>query len=96
MALQEAIDHYHELLGDAALAGETAGQLQDQMHRRGLYFGARPLCSVLRPRFLTEMQYRYLQTRTRVLLPAFARAHDAAMADPAFRAQFRLEDWEER
>jgi hypothetical protein len=94
MPLQAAIDHYHALLTDD-LAGETQAQLDDQLRRRGLFFGDRPLCSVLRPRFLTPEQYRYLKGRCGVLLRAFGKAHRAAMEDPTFRRQFRLTDWEE-
>lgn len=94
MALQAAIDDYHALLSDD-LAAETQEQLLDQLRRRGLFFGERPLCSVLRPRFLTPGQYRFLKVRTRVLLRAFAKIYGAAMSDPAFRRQFRLEGWEE-
>jgi hypothetical protein len=95
MALQEAIDHYHALLTDE-LAGETQAQLDDQLRRRGLFFGARPLCTVLRPRFLTPAQSSFLQRRVGVLLGAFDKAYRAALERADFRAQFRLFDWEER
>jgi hypothetical protein len=94
MSLQEAIHHYHDLLTDD-MAGESHAQLVDQLRRRGLFFGERPLSSVLRPRFLTPEQYKFLQERVGLLLPAFDKAYEAAMAEPDFRAQFRLLDWEE-
>lgn len=94
MALQRAIEDFHALLSDE-VAQETQEQLDDQLRRRGLYFGDRPLCTVLRPRFLTAAQYRFLQERVGRLLPAFEKAHERAMADDAFRRQFRLLDWEE-
>ena len=94
MALQAAIDDYHALLTDD-LAGETARQLEDQLRRRGLFFGERPLCSVLRPRFLTPVQYDFLRGRSSLLLRAFDKAYQAALADPAVLAQFGLMDWEE-
>ena len=94
MALQAAIDDYHALLTDD-LAGETARQLEDQLRRRGLFFGERPLCSVLRPRFLTPDQYGFLKSRSAVLLRAFDKAYRAALDDPAVLAQFGLMDWEE-
>jgi glutathionylspermidine synthase len=40
-------------------------------------------------------QYAFLQQRVGALLPAFERAYERAMEDAAFRAQFRLLDWEE-
>lgn len=94
MALQQAIDDYHALLSDE-LAQESQAQLDDQLRRRGLFFGERPLCTVLRPRFLTPAQYAFLQERIDLLLPAFERVHERAVADDAFRAQFRMLEWEE-
>jgi hypothetical protein len=52
MALWDAIQTYHELLTDE-LAAESQAQLDDQLRQRGLFFGDRPLTTVLRPRFLT-------------------------------------------
>ena len=92
--VREAIDAYHGLLSDAQGA-ETQSQLDDQQRRRGLFFGDRPLCTVLRPRFLSPEQYGFLIARVRPLLRAFDTAYRAAMASPAFRAQFGLLDWEE-
>src|SRR3954471_14178289 len=94
MALQESIDAYHALLSDD-LAQQSMGQLEDQLRRRGLTFGGRPLSTVLRPRFLTPEQYRFLQVRVGILLRAFDRAYKRAIGDDAFRAQFGLFDWEE-
>ena len=94
MGLQDAIQTYHDLLTEE-LAIETQEQLNDQLRRQGLYFGDRPLCTVLRPRFLTYTQYRYLQTAIRPLLRAFDRAYRAALVSEEVREQFSLYDWEE-
>src|SRR5437660_8528717 len=94
MSLREAIESYHELLSDE-LASESFQQLDEQQRRRGLFFGGRPLCSVLRPRFLTREQYHFLQSRMHLLLQAFDKAYLAALADKDFRSQFGLLDWEE-
>ncbi len=93
--LRDAIDFYHSLLTDE-LGAECGAQLDRELADRGLYFGDRPLCTVLRPRFFAPQQYRFTQERATVLLGAFATAHQAALADPAVRAQFRLVDWEEQ
>ena len=77
------------------LAEECQATLDAELRRRGLFFGDRPLCTVLRPRFLTAEQYRYLQQRCAILLRAFDRAYHAAFADAALRRQFGLVDWEE-
>jgi hypothetical protein len=92
--LRETIDHYHSLL-DPETARETHEQLAEQLRERGLFFGERPLSTVLRPRFIHPDQYRALQVAIRAVMPAFEKAHNAALADASFRAQFHLNDWEE-
>ena len=94
MSLREAIGSYHDLLTDD-LARASQAWLDEQQQLRGLFFGERPLCTVLRPRFMTPEQYRFLQSRVRILLHAFDKIYDAAIADADFRAQFGLLDWEE-
>jgi len=94
MSLRETIESYHELLTDE-LAGESQAKLDDQQQSRGITFGGRPLCSVLRPRFMTPEQYRFLQTRVRLLLHAFDKIYYRALEDEAFRKHFGLLDWEE-
>src|SRR5258708_17003153 len=93
MSLREAIESYHDLLTDE-LAGASQAQLDDQQQRRGLFFNQRPLCTVLRPRFMTPEQYRFLPTRVRLLLPALDQAYHAALEDANFRAPFGLPDRE--
>lgn len=92
--LTTAIRRYHDLL-TPAMAAETGGHLVDQHTRRNLYFGDRPLSSVLRPRMLTHEQYAFLSQSIRAITPAFNKAHNAAMADPQARAFLMPEDWEE-
>ena len=92
--MRPAIDHYHELL-TPDVAEASHAMLEDQLRRRHLLFGDRPLCTVLRPRFISPERLRTLSAGIRVLLDAFGRAHQAAVADPLVRRQFRLTDWEE-
>jgi uncharacterized circularly permuted ATP-grasp superfamily protein len=94
--MSDAASRYHDLLSSDGLAAGSQEQLDKLQQARGLFFGTRPVCSVLRPRFLTVGQYRFLRDRTKVLLPAFQTAYEKAMADPEFRRQFRLLDWEEQ
>jgi glutathionylspermidine synthase len=91
--LRDGIERYHALLTDD-LAGETQRQLDEQLRLRGLFFGDRALCTVLRPRFLSPAQYRFLQTRGSVVLRAFRTAHRAALADETVLSQFGLLEWE--
>ena len=93
--LRRAIDDYHDLLARDDLAAESADWMAGQQQRRGLTFGDRPLCTVLRPRFLDRERYDRLRTRLVPILGALSLVHERALADPAFRRQFRLADWEQ-
>ena len=94
MSVRSAIDRYHELLaGD--VADDSQARLDEQLQRRGLLFGDRPLCTVLRPRFMGAQQYDYLQARAGLILGAFDTAYRAAIADSTLREQFGLTTWEE-
>jgi uncharacterized circularly permuted ATP-grasp superfamily protein len=86
---------YHDLLSDE-VAQASHEMLDAQLRRRDLIFGDRPLCTVLRPRFLTPTQLGTLQHLVATLMQAFSAAYRAALADPAVRAQFLLADWEEQ
>lgn len=88
-----AIQAWHDGL-DGSVAAESAGFLEARLREQGLVFGDRPLCNVLRPRFLSPAQYQFLRRQGRLLLRAWDAAWAAAMADPAVFAQFRLEAWE--
>lgn len=94
MALREAIHLYNDLLTDE-LAAHSQDQLDTHLERKGLFFAERPLATVLRPRFLTWDQYRFLTTRTRPVMRAMDKIYRKALADKGFRAQFGLLDWEE-
>jgi glutathionylspermidine synthase len=91
--LSDGIEQYHALLTDD-VGGESQRQLDEQLRQRGLFFGDRALCTVLRPRFLSPAQYRFMQARGAVVLSAFRKAHEAALADDAVLSQFGLLDWE--
>jgi hypothetical protein len=93
-ATRDAIDSYHHILTDD-VAADSQAVLEAQTRKRDLFFGDRPLCTVLRPRFMSSSQYHLLQRRAAALMGAFRRAHEAAIADASVRAQFRLTSWEE-
>jgi hypothetical protein len=93
-ATRDAIDAYHDGL-TADVAADSQAVLEAQTRQRDLFFGDRPLCTVLRPRFMSPGQYRLLQRRAGALMGAFRRAHEAAVADASVRAQFGLTPWEE-
>jgi uncharacterized circularly permuted ATP-grasp superfamily protein len=92
--LQQAIDHYHSLL-DADMARTTWDSLTHGMHARNLYFGERPLASVLRPRLITPDHYALLQRGCSLVGTACRTLADAMMKDAILRADLMLTAGEE-
>ncbi len=91
----DAIARYHDLLNDE-LAADASADMYRKLRPQGLYFGDRPLCTVLRPHFYLAEQWQYLKSETEIVLSAFARAHSACFAEPQYRAQLDLESYEEQ
>jgi hypothetical protein len=91
---REFVERYHDVLSPD-VAADTAEQLDQQLRSRNLVFGGRALCTVLRPRLMPVEELRNMQRQIAPLMRAFRKAFERARVDAAFRAQFRLEDWEE-
>ena len=95
-----AIRTYHDLLTtDPAAASQEC--LGEQQERRGVSFGNRALCTVLRPEFLSVDEYRFLRSRTNVLVQAFEasmqrEAHSALRRGITSRSEMRLKPKEPR
>jgi len=92
--LADAIQHYHDLL-TPQMAADSQDHLEQQTKLRDMWFGDRPVCSVLRPRFLSLSQLQFLQTAVKRLSSAFAKSYKAAIGDANFRKQFLLTPTEE-
>jgi uncharacterized circularly permuted ATP-grasp superfamily protein len=90
------IARYHETLQQGTLAAESAAVLVQQLRDQDLFFGDRPLCGVLRPRFLSLAEYRHIARASGLVGSAFEKVRQAAMANAALRAQFGLTAWEEQ
>jgi hypothetical protein len=86
------IAEYHDLL-TPDLAAESQALLDDQLRQRGLIFGDRPLCTVLRPRFMNPGTVPPAAATGASPDAGLPKAYAAAIADPGFRAQFGLEAW---
>ena len=80
--LAEAINHYHSLLNDET-AQEQQVLLDEAQRREGLYFGTRPLCTVLRPHFFTPEQYSHIRHVSEVVAHAARKARQFALEDSA-------------
>ncbi len=91
MDLHDAIDHYHRLL-DPDSARATFEQLDATLRARNLVVGrdARLICSVLRPRFITEAQYDALLGAATLVGRAVRRVGAAALEDQALLQPYAL------
>ncbi len=90
-----AVAAWHDALATSdQIAGDSAAWLISQLARRGLFFGDRPLCTTLRPRFLSPGQQQLLWERCGTLLDALSTAFEAAMVEPKVFDQYGAEAWE--
>ncbi len=93
--LEHAIADYHALLEDEEVARATWEALTEGQRERRLFFGARPLATVMRPRFLTRQQYELLQRGVGLVVAALQRLGDALLADATLRSRIALTPQEE-
>lgn len=84
MVLLDAINYYHSLLNDDT-ARENQALLDEAQRREGLFFGDRPLATVLRPRLMTDAQYDYLREVSEMIAQASRDVRAYALADPRVR-----------
>lgn len=92
--LKAAIDYYHELLADRHL-DSTRARLADAAERQGLAFGTRPICTVLRPYFITEKDYEFVRGVSALVMRGLARLGHRLLADEALRRELELTPEEE-
>ena len=96
MELYDAIDHYHSLL-DASTARVTFAAIDVALRERGLLVGKardRLICSVLRPRFVTEAQYATLMRAAELVGRAIRKVGAATIDDPQLLAPYALTERE--
>lgn len=73
---EAAVDHYHDLL-TSGLALETWQQLEQGIRDRRLVFGERPVCTVLRPYFLSCEDRQTIESAAALVLSAIHRVFAA-------------------
>lgn len=91
----EAINHYHSLL-DTTRVQDALEKLERGTARYNLNFGARPICTVLRPLLIGQAQYDYICQESRLVLAALERLGAALLADARLRAELDLSRDEEQ
>lgn len=87
--LEAAIADYHALL-DAETARATDAQLAAEQRARNLFFGERPLVTVLRPRFMSAAQYDMLRQACGLVVTAAQRLAATMLREPTLQADLAL------
>jgi hypothetical protein len=88
--LNEAVDHYHDLLNDAELAQSSLKLLDDGFERAKLIFGGRRLSPYLRPHFVTEDDFTQVVRVCETVWSAIEKVKDAAVADESLLGELGL------
>jgi hypothetical protein len=92
MELHDTINHYHDLLDEDG-ARETFAQLDAAIRERGMLVGKardRLICSVLRPRLLTEAQLAMVERAAALVGRAIRKVGAAALQEPALLEPYAL------
>jgi len=89
--IDDAIARYHDLLqSDPALAAASQEALDAGLRDENLFFGDRPLCSVLRPHMITTGQYARVREACRLVIGATIKVGARLLADERLMEPLRL------
>jgi hypothetical protein len=92
--LQEAVEFYHQLLGEGDLADASRRMLDEGLERAKLIFGGRRLSPYLRPHFVTEEDFARVCGICETVWAAIQKVKDAAVEDAAVIDELGLTDIE--
>jgi len=90
----EAVQHYHDLLNDVALATASVATLDAGLESSKLIFGGRRLSPYLRPHFVSSSDWRQITRICETVFSALNKVRDAAIADESILAELGLTDIE--
>ncbi|HLA12567.1 MAG TPA: hypothetical protein VJ023_18415 [Pyrinomonadaceae bacterium] len=79
--LEKAVELYHQLLEDQALAEESRVMLDQRLESAKLIFGGRRLSPYLRPHFVSEQDFKRVVNVCEIVWSAIQKVKDAAIAD---------------
>ena len=88
--LDDAVDHYHELLNDQELAQQSLALLDEGFDRAKLIFGGRRLSPYLRPHFVTEDDFARVCRVCETVWSAIEKVKDAAVGDESLLDELGL------
>ena len=96
-AVLDAIERYNELvLQDPDLDEEGCAALQAELIDKRAAFGTRPLCTVLRPNFITPSQHNLMSEVCALLDSAGSKVRDYLLAHPGMWEDWGLSDQERK
>src|ERR687896_2249139 len=79
--LHEAVEFYHQLLGEGDVAESSRRMLDEGLERAKLIFGGRRLSPYLRPHFVTEEDFARVTRVCETVWGAIQKVKDAAVED---------------
>ncbi|HEV7700211.1 MAG TPA: hypothetical protein VGO43_08285 [Pyrinomonadaceae bacterium] len=92
--LKDAVEHYHELLKDDALAAASVARLDAALDESKLIFGGRRLSPYLRPHFVGASDWRQITRVCETVFSALQKVNDAAVNDESILDELGLTDIE--
>src|SRR5258708_25654390 len=92
--VNQAVDHYHELLNDQGLARDSLALLDEGLERARLIFGGRRLSPYLRPHFVSEEDFRHVVRVCETVWSAIEKVKDAAVNDAGLLDELGLTEIE--
>src|ERR687895_1865009 len=92
--LQEAVEFYHQLLQQGAVAESSRRMLDEGLERAKLIFGGRRLSPYLRPHFVTEEDFARVTRVCETVWGAIQKVKDAAVADSRIVDELNLTETE--
>jgi hypothetical protein len=90
----DAVNYYHELLSDSALATASVEKLDAGLEASKLIFGGRRLSPYLRPHFVLASDWRQIKRVGETVFRALNKVKDAAVADETILHELGLTDIE--
>ncbi|MBV9242784.1 MAG: hypothetical protein JO314_12335, partial [Acidobacteria bacterium] len=91
---KEAVNFYHELLNDNALAAASVEMLDAGLESSRLIFGGRRLSPYLRPHFIASSDWRQIGRVCETIFGALQKVKDAAVADETLLDELGLTETE--
>ena len=92
--LTKAVEYYHELLSDSALATRSQAMLDEGLGSSKLIFGGRRLTPYLRPHFVMESDWQRVTATCETIFGALQKVKNAAVEDDRILNELGVTDVE--